>query len=600
MLFSDADALSKEELLELVGTLRKELEQEHRQQQRRTNELLRFIANIAQERPQLMPLSEFEKNEGFQQVKSVVSLMQYDIITMVQQLEISRRELESTVAKRTKELAAQKEKLDRITDSSPAIIFIYDLYKNLYTYSNRAFERVTGYRLADFTQFTAVKMGQLVHPEDHLHYMGSLMKLNELKTGEVSEFEYRFLHQKGHWLWLMTRAVVFQVNEEGRTTQILGFTQDISERKEAENKILRNQQLLKSINSNLNEGIFRCSESGILVYINRACARLLGYQSRAEILGKDFSSYIDFQNFCSFLNEHPKLREKTSNFEVSFKKKDGQTFPGLLNFIQTRDKDGNIFYDGTFSDITEQIEAAEKLRQRNEELQKVNFELDKFVYSVSHDLRAPLASIMGLIELLKSETDIERIRIYLDLQDKSVRRLDLFIQEIIDLSRNARQEVAVEAINFHDLVNEILETYAYMPEFRQTKKIIEIEQPHNFYSDSKRLKMILGNLVSNAMRYHLEWSQEKWVKISIKTSPEQATIEVSDNGMGIAAVHLPFIFDMFYRATQEKHGSGLGLYIVKETLKKLGGKIQVDSTLGKGTAFSLSLPPVVPNAGAAL
>jgi signal transduction histidine kinase len=235
-------------------------------------------------------------------------------------------------------------------------------------------------------------------------------------------------------------------------------------------------------------------------------------------------------------------------------------------------------------------ERTSELEVQNEELKKVNNELDRFVYSVSHDLRAPLLSTLGLIDISRYEPDEQEKSRYLELMYKSIRKLDNFIIDIINLSKNARLELQSEPIEFDKLVNTVLEEHSFIENFKSIEFTTQIQQEGSFYTDSKRLTIILNNLISNAIRYSR--TKQPFVSIQVHTDEERAFIEILDNGIGIAQEHIDKIFNMFYRASQSKSGSGLGLYIVKETVQKLKGTIQVESNVEEGTKFMIFIPSI--------
>ncbi len=230
----------------------------------------------------------------------------------------------------------------------------------------------------------------------------------------------------------------------------------------------------------------------------------------------------------------------------------------------------------------------EKIKISNRKLRKANVELDNFVYSVSHDLRAPIASVLGLVNLAKQEKDVDMMQKYLLMIAQSAEQQDTFIKDILDLSRNARLDVGQEDVSFNEMFNEIFEQLKYGSENKTVTKDVEINQTHHFKSDSKRLKVIFNNLISNAIRY----SSDKNPHIKIKADIDDtiAKIMVIDNGKGISKKHLKNVFKMFYRATEDNAGSGLGLYIVKETIDKLRGSINLDSVIKKGTTVTIEVP----------
>lgn len=230
----------------------------------------------------------------------------------------------------------------------------------------------------------------------------------------------------------------------------------------------------------------------------------------------------------------------------------------------------------------------EELQQTHEELQKTNEELDRFVYSVSHDLRAPITSVMGLLDLCAN--DKANIDTYLGLQRKSIHKLDAFIQDILHYARNSRLEVAPMPLDFEKIIREIFESQSYAESALDMELTLNVQGNSVIYSDEFRLNIIISNIISNAIRYRKKGINNAFIHFEILLSPDEVRIEVSDNGIGIEAKHLGHIFQMFYRANKKSVGSGLGLYIVKEAITKLKGRVEAQSLEGKGTTFILTIP----------
>jgi PAS domain S-box-containing protein len=241
-------------------------------------------------------------------------------------------------------------------------------------------------------------------------------------------------------------------------------------------------------------------------------------------------------------------------------------------------------------DITELKNSQFKLIEKNRDLEKVNSELDSFVYRVSHDLRAPLTSILGLIGLMKIETSHEKVSEYIDLQEKSIQKLDQFIKEIMNLSRNSRLGITVSPINLKGLLDEIFEEQNFVNIDKKVERKYNIQKGLSLFTDRSRLSIILNNLISNAVKYANPHEKSVMININAYAENSNCVITVSDNGIGISEIYLPKIFEMFFRATEEFAGSGLGLYIVKETVQKLKGKITVKSKIRQGTTFQVVLP----------
>lgn len=238
------------------------------------------------------------------------------------------------------------------------------------------------------------------------------------------------------------------------------------------------------------------------------------------------------------------------------------------------------------------------LRTQNEELLKINQELDSFVYSVSHNLRAPLMSLLGLVQI-SSFDNHQRDEVYdqyFNMMRSSITKLDETIKEILEYSRNARNEVSIAEIVFATMLSDSIEKLKYLEGFDQLDIKVDITgDQHHFYSDPHRLSVVLGNILSNAIKYRDTTKSKSWISITVSITNHAVDVTFQDNGIGIAEDLLDKIFKMFYRGTELSSGAGLGLYIVKETVQKLQGSIELQSELGEGSTFKLSVPNLIIN-----
>jgi signal transduction histidine kinase len=235
-------------------------------------------------------------------------------------------------------------------------------------------------------------------------------------------------------------------------------------------------------------------------------------------------------------------------------------------------------------------EAEENLREQNKELTKLNGELDSFVYRVSHNLRAPLTSVLGLIQLSKlngvSPAEIER---YLGLMEQSIVKLDHTVRGILDYSQNTRKALESEEIVFDTVIDESIANFRYMEKFDTVSIRKEIDQTTAFHSDTLRLAFIFDNLISNAIKFSKTLTEDpRFIRIAVKVGEEEAVIVLEDNGIGIEPEYIGKVFDMFFKMGES--GAGLGLYIVKETVERLKGSVVLTSEPDKGTTITITLP----------
>ncbi|MDJ1469185.1 ATP-binding protein [Xanthocytophaga flava] len=234
----------------------------------------------------------------------------------------------------------------------------------------------------------------------------------------------------------------------------------------------------------------------------------------------------------------------------------------------------------------------QQLRAQNENLKKGNQELDKFIYSVSHDLRSPVASILGLTNLGKQEEDIAEMQEFTHLMKRSLLRMDSYILDILDYSRNTRLAVKQEEIDIKQEIDAIIKNCYQREENSLVDVEIEIEPqtPDAFYTDRYRLQIVLSKILFNAFYYQKPDTSHPRIQVVCHLSQLHVVIRVKDNGIGIASEDLEKIFTMFYRSNVTKPGSGLGLYIARETAGRIGGRISATSQEGIGSEFMISIP----------
>jgi len=230
-----------------------------------------------------------------------------------------------------------------------------------------------------------------------------------------------------------------------------------------------------------------------------------------------------------------------------------------------------------------------ELRAANEELVTKNHELDQFVRRVSHDLVAPLKSVKALMAITQEETEPAEQQKCFDMMKLSLDKQEEFVKRMLDQAVNYR-EVKKEPVELYKLCMAIRTDLNYYEGASQIDFILDCPKDYSLLADPDRLKIVISNLMSNAIKYRRLDEAKPIIIIRAKNEGNTAIIQVEDNGLGIEEKSLGRIFDMFVRVSDQSHGSGLGLYIVKDMVKKMGGNIMVDSELGKGTTFTLTIP----------
>jgi signal transduction histidine kinase len=230
-----------------------------------------------------------------------------------------------------------------------------------------------------------------------------------------------------------------------------------------------------------------------------------------------------------------------------------------------------------------------QILEKNKILTKTNEELDRFIYSTSHDLRAPLNSIEGLLNLSEKTNETHDLKLYHQMMRERIRKLESVLANISQYSKNAKLEIEKKQINLKEYVNRALFDVRYMEAADRVRVDVDIPDSVMVETDPMRLSIILNNLISNAFKYSDQNKEDPYVIIRGFLASSRTTIIISDNGEGIDEDQQPKIFSMFYRGTTRSTGSGLGLYLVKETVEKLGGSITLSSMRGRGTTFTVVL-----------
>ncbi len=254
-------------------------------------------------------------------------------------------------------------------------------------------------------------------------------------------------------------------------------------------------------------------------------------------------------------------------------------FDGMITYSEIFPEAHYIIY---LHDVTNRKVKEEKLTQ-------MNLELDGFIYKASHDLRAPLASLAGLINLTEKSISIES-KEYLELMKRSVKRLDQYITKLAHYTRNGNLGLEYNEINFKLVLTDIIEAYKFLPNADCIDFRISIDEKRHVHADLFRLQLILNNLISNTIKYYNPHEPNPYVEITVVADAKKFELIVSDNGIGITDEYKGKIFNMFQRATTQAHGSGIGLYLVKKALVKMEGKVEVQSEYGQGTEFTLTIP----------
>ena len=345
----------------------------------------------------------------------------------------------------------------------------------------------------------------------------------------------------------------------------------------------KNETLLEQLFQTIPMAVVLLTANGKVSQVNKGFEEMFGY-TLDELKDKSINDFIvpeelahegiDLHNVVA--SNHVILRE-TVRLHRS-----GRPLNVLLYGMPVKFDNQTIGIYGVYVDITSRKRIEEELKVRNAEL-------DNFVYKVSHDLRAPLSSILGLVNLAKLPGNTDNPIEYIDLIGSKVEHLDNFIGDVLSHSKNLKMEVTVALVDFGKIIDQTFQDLNYLEGAKGISRIERIEGIE-FYSDPWRIAEIMRNLISNAIKYRKLDHNSSEIGIRVNVDHMRAEINFADNGIGIDEANLTKIFEMFYRATEQSDGSGIGLYIVRNAVEKLGGQISVASRPGQGTRFTIILP----------
>jgi PAS domain S-box-containing protein len=240
-------------------------------------------------------------------------------------------------------------------------------------------------------------------------------------------------------------------------------------------------------------------------------------------------------------------------------------------------------------DITQEKNMIQLLESQNKRIKMVNSALDRFLYSVSHEFRTPICNGLGLINLLRTNLDTKDRDIVLDKLEESIRNLDELLQNIGVYSEISSLETTKDAVDFRRLFNDCLDQLKHMEGRDDVNLMLTLKEDALFYSDRKRLMIIMGNLLSNGIQFR-DPRRKSFVEVVVVINSAAAHMEIRDNGIGIKEEYLDKIFEVFNTGGTTSKGRGLGLFMAREIVEKLGGNFSVKSQRDSGTTFYITIP----------
>lgn len=508
---------------------------------------------------------------------------------------------------------AAQEELERgralfksIAETTPDILSLYDVRTNTPIYANREAAAVLGYSAEEIIALGQQALARLVHPEDLPQIMTVIAGFDRLADGETAEYEYRALHKDGDYRWLSGRSVVFTRLADGRPQQVLSLTQDVTRRKQWEERLRESEERLRLGLDAGNTGTWDWD-----IAANRVVWSDRVYEFHGVAPGEFGGRVEDFQKMI-----HPEDAERVGaairhcletgdRYEIEFRV---CTPAGRVKWLSTT---GKVYYDaahrpvrmmGATTDITTRKEAQLERdlllaseRTARSDAERANRLKDEFLATVSHELRTPLNAILGYAQLLRLRPIDAQAAQGLEVIERNARIQAEIIGDLLDMSRiiSGKLRLDVQLVDLPQVIEAALETVrpaAQARDIRLVKTLDTLAGPVS--GDANRLQQVVWNLLTNAVKFTPKGGR---VHILLSRVNSHVEIQVSDTGSGIAADFLPYVFDKFRQSdasASRKHGGlGLGLALVKSLVEMHGGSVRVSSPgEGQGATFVVELP----------
>lgn len=467
------------------------------------------------------------------------------------------------------------------------------------TYFSNTKNHVLGYTLDEFTD-NANLWWDRTYGDDRI-----LLDQNDSKyrRGEIDHhiLEYRIVHKDGSIRWVMDRGVVIEQSKDNKPLKIIGTHTDITERKQAEELLQREEQKYRSIIANMNLGLLEVDTEENVIFTNQSFCDMSGYEYE-ELLGKRASHIYVKEENIELIESKNEARKKASlhAYEIAVKNKRGQLrwwlISGAPRYNDAGDLVGSI---GIHLDITDQKQLEIDLIEAREQAEESTRSKEVFLANMSHEIRTPMNAILGMThQLTKTKLDSKQL-FYLDTINSASENLLVIINDILDLSKIEAGKLNLECIGFEakSVLSRAMQVMMHKAEEKGlsiTNSICDTALSPVLMGDPYRLNQVLLNLISNAIKFTEKGCVDLSCTVIEDTSLNQVIlIEVKDTGIGMDEMFVTNLFEKFSQedvsVTRQYGGTGLGMSICKDLIELMGGEIIVQSKKGEGTSVAIKV-----------
>jgi PAS domain S-box-containing protein len=492
--------------------------------------------------------------------------------------------------KTVKALSESEKKFRVVLENSLGMIYQINVRKETCDYVSPSSIKVVGYTAEEMTSFTLHDIEELIHPEDRERWSEHFKIIIDYeKRQEVSEaIEYRIKHKTLGYRWVSdVCSAIFDDKHE--PISVVGTVEDINDRKKIWDELVKSEEKYRVLAETSADGVFTTDVLGRLTYINPSFEKLCG-RRKSQILATPFRNYLledSIYFFQQIFIDVRKKNEKIENVELDLINGNGDIIPieaNIAPFQKGTDFSGVVC---TIRDITQRREIEDELK-KNERLKT------EFMNIAAHELRSPVTPIKGYLDLIIHDNESnQKIKNWAKISLRNAERLLKLVNDILDVARldSDTMRFDMETIDPVELLTEIAEDMrpAIMNKKLEFHLNIPAALPH-IIGDKIRLSQVLKNLIGNSLKF----TDQGYIAINAEKTDKHLLITVVDTGIGISKDELKKIFTKFYQAytgeDRNNEGTGLGLFISKEIMKKHNGTIWAESDIGKGSRFIIQLP----------
>mgnify|MGYP003600008162 FL=1 len=488
------------------------------------------------------------------------------------------------------EIKESNEKYDIVSKATSDTIWDWKIQEDTITW-NKGIETIFGYTQEEVGNNSAWWFDK-IHPEDSIKMSVKLYSFIEQKS-EKWQDQYRFRCADNTYKYVLDRGFLLK-DKKGRAHRMIGAIQDITKQKKEE----ENLKLLETVVTQTKDAVvITKSDSNSetfpnIIYVNNAFCAMTGYKSK-KVLSKPFNPFnteeLDSHEYEKFIAAIAEKRE--CQIETLTKKKNKEEYWVRFSMIPIYNSDNELsHWISIQKDVTEERKQEKEKEQLIRELTQNNKDLKQFSYITSHNLRAPLSNLIGLLNLIEdipiNDSELSEI---INGFKKSTHLLNETINDLVKIIV-IKDKISIQKENV--TINEVVEHVFSQLKFQieQSKPILKLnfDEADTIYTNKAYLESILINLLTNSIKYKSETKKLK-ISITIKKTNNSTILKFKDNGIGIDLKrNSEHIFGLYQRFHDYPDSKGLGLYLVKSQIESLGGTIAIESEVNKGTEFTLT------------